>query len=569
MAHPGKSRVPAVRYYGQRGRGIREVKHPLPPELIVAEFAGELPPDVASAVRHHVASCDSCGARATTLAAPYDLLGTLGAVPVNHVPDLRRRVRERTMRPPFLTRARRAAAALGRGGLASLTVLGAVVLIGSLIIITDTLRAPALSAPDANQLGAVPPAGSKGVVLADTGNVVGMGGADNHGWYLPQVLVINQRTGRVVRTLPSQGRGFQPGAPGQLPAAVALSRDGRTVYVLAADGHGRVALAALNVADGSVLYITPVATPGVNPPAQGIHAVSLALAPDGSQVYIGVAMGPGGVAAPRVVVARARDGQMQRTITATLPHSVLEPAPASLLPGVGSTTPATTLATAGLNPSLAAGGAVFISPDGQFLLDAVLLADATGPQAIVCRRISLATGDTQSALALPGDFGLSALAVSPDGSRPYLFVVRVGANGQAYMLDASAPALGLVAQIPLGGPSYLAGQTLHGSVTMSVAVDGSRVYISDDYAPETYQLGGHDTWLLDAASGSIVAHRFAFTEAGAALANWQGGADGQLLVLLGGQIAVMAPDLNSPNGPRLWFALAGGDPIVHLIGTAP
>jgi hypothetical protein len=566
MLYPGKSRTPAVRHYRQRGRGIREVKHPLPPELIVAEFAGELPPDVAAAVRHHVATCEACGDRATTLAAPYELLGSLGAAPVAYVPDLRRRVRERTMRLPLLMRLRRGAATLGRGGLATLTVLGAIVLIASLIIITNTLRAPAPSDRSSNQLGNVPPAGSKGAVLAQTSNVAGVSGTDGHTWYIPEILVIDQTTGRVSRAVPSDAGQFHAAAKGQLPLAIAMSRDGRLLYALAADGQGRVALAAIDAQHGSVLYATPVSAPGVGP---GVRPDSLALAPDGTQVYIGLAMGPSGVAGPRAVVARARDGLMLRTITATLPASVAEPLQSADLPGVGSTAPAVMLATVGMRASLAAGGALLPSPDGQYLLDAVLLADGTGPQAVICRRISLATGDTQSALALPGDFHLAALAVSPDASRPYLFVTRVGANGQAYILNAAGVTLEQVAAIPLGGPANLAGEMLRGSVSMSVAADGSQVYVSDDYAPESVQLGGHDTWLLDAASGSILAHRFAFSAAGQTMANWQGGSDGKVFVLLGGQIALSPADLNSPSGPGLWFQLGGGDSIVRLIGTAP
>ena len=565
MAYPGRTRASVVRHFGQRVRGIREVKHPLPPELIVAEFAGELPPHVAAAVRHHVATCDSCGDRATTLAAPYELLSTLGATPVDYVPDLRRQVREKTMRLPFLARARRGAATLGRGGLATLTVLGAVVLIASLIIIANTLRAPAPSDRGANLLGAVPPAGSGGALLAQTGNVVGVTGADSHLWYLPEILVIDQKTGSVLRAVPSQSGVFHAAAAGQLPLDVTLSHDGRTLFVLAADGNGHAALAAVDAQKGSVLYIAPVTAPDT----QVIHPVSLALAPDGSQVYIGLAMGPGGVASPRAVVAGARDGQMLRTLTVSMPASVPEPVTTAGLPGVATASPAPTLATAGLKPSLGAEGALLASPDGRYLLDTILMADATGQQAIICRRINLETGDTQSALALPGDFHLAALAVSPDATRPYLFVTRVGANGQAFVLDATAPSLAQVAQIPLGGPSYLAGQTLQGTVAMSVSADGTRVYISDDYAPDSYQLGGHDTWLLDAASGSIIAHRFAFNEAGRALANWSGGDSGKVFLLLSGQIAVMDADLNSPNGPSPWFELASGNSFVRLVGTSP
>jgi hypothetical protein len=569
MAYGGKTRAPAVRQYRQRGRSPREVKHPLPPELIVAEFAGELPPEVAAAVRNHVATCVACGDRAKALAAPYELLGSLGEAPVTYVPDLRRRVREKTMRTPLHMRLRRGAGTLGRGGLVTVTVLGAVVLIASLILIADVLRLPALGDRTSNQVSDVPPAGSGGVLLAQTGSVVSVSGDDGHTWYLPEVLGISESSGHVVRDMPADSGTFRPAAASQLPVAAELSHDGRTLYVLATDGHGQVALASLNAFSGSVLFVVPVAVPDAPVGADDTHPISLALAPDGSQVYIGLAMGPNGVAGPRVVVASARDGRMVRSITASLPDSVTEPPQSSGLPGVGSTTTPVTLSTVGLRASLAAGGTLLVSPDGQYLLDGVLLADANGPQALVCRRISLATGETQSALALPGDYRLGAMAASPDAARPYLFVTRVGPDGQTNILNVSALSLAQTALVPLGGPANLAGQSLHGSVSMSLSADGSRVYISDDYAPESYQLGGHDTWLLDATTGSVIAHHFAFNEAGQALANRHGGADGKAFVLLSGQIEVVAADLSGPNGPALWFQLSGGESIVRLIGTTP
>jgi anti-sigma factor RsiW len=83
---------------GRRGTGLgrspRVLRHPLPPEVLVAELAGELPPSVARAVRTHVAECASCGERAHRLAIPYDLLAGLGSEPVPFVPDLRYAVRE-------------------------------------------------------------------------------------------------------------------------------------------------------------------------------------------------------------------------------------------------------------------------------------------------------------------------------------------------------------------------------------------------------------------------------------------------------------------------------------------
>src|SRR5690349_19463753 len=81
-----------------RRRSLRTLQCPLEPELLVAEFAGELPPDVALAVREHIAVCETCGARSQALRAPYELLSSLGHEPVATVPDLRDTVRKRAGR---------------------------------------------------------------------------------------------------------------------------------------------------------------------------------------------------------------------------------------------------------------------------------------------------------------------------------------------------------------------------------------------------------------------------------------------------------------------------------------
>ena len=63
---------PAIRFHRvtTRRRSLRALQCPLEPELLVAEFAGELPPDVALAVREHIVVCETCGARSRALRAP-------------------------------------------------------------------------------------------------------------------------------------------------------------------------------------------------------------------------------------------------------------------------------------------------------------------------------------------------------------------------------------------------------------------------------------------------------------------------------------------------------------------
>src|SRR5258708_22839559 len=117
-----------------RRRTLRELNCPLEPELLVAEFANELPPEVAVAVREHIAICETCGARSQALRAPYELLASLGHEPVDFVPDLRDTIRTQTGAHRFTRDVARAAATIGRGGMIGLSGLVGLVLIVVVVI---------------------------------------------------------------------------------------------------------------------------------------------------------------------------------------------------------------------------------------------------------------------------------------------------------------------------------------------------------------------------------------------------------------------------------------------------
>src|SRR5215813_1946316 len=116
---------PLIRYHRvtTRRRSLRALQCPLEPELLVAEFAGELPPDVALAVREHIAVCETCGARSRALQAPYELLASLGHEPVHYVPDLRDTVRMRVGSRRFVRSLSQTVRSLGRGSALGLTIV--------------------------------------------------------------------------------------------------------------------------------------------------------------------------------------------------------------------------------------------------------------------------------------------------------------------------------------------------------------------------------------------------------------------------------------------------------------
>src|SRR5579885_3608596 len=200
---------PSARFHRvtTRRRHLRALQCPLEPELLVAEFAGELPPEVAVAVREHIAVCETCGARSKALRTPYQVLASLGNEPVSHVPDLRDSVRARL--------GRRIASTMGRGGvLSALSVIAAVVLVGFLIFGIFSASAQNL-APSSNQFNGVPAAAAHGLLLAETDKLATVTASDGSQWQVAEVIAVNEQNGSVVHSLPSSPGLLHPSHPDQ------------------------------------------------------------------------------------------------------------------------------------------------------------------------------------------------------------------------------------------------------------------------------------------------------------------------------------------------------------------
>jgi DNA-binding beta-propeller fold protein YncE len=555
-------------------RHDREVRHPLPPELIVAEFAGELPPDVAWLVREHVATCESCGARARALAAPYQLLAELGSEPVPYVPDLRRPVRAELERLRFPVRLLRAARALGRGGVRALATLATLVVIAALLVLVvlPALRTGWAPNPvrSSNGLAHVPPAGPTGMLYAQTNKILTVTDTSGQRWLAGEVIAVDEHSGRVVHSLPAGQGVLRAGGTGELPAAVALSPDGSLVYELAASDQtvGAQALLAIDAASGLLRFTVPLAMPDASGLPPGVRGIALAVSPDGQQIYVGLSLGAAGLDGPRALVIADSDATVTGVLQPGLPAQVPEPPLAGALPGVASQTPAPLFATDGLQPSLAAGGALAVSPDGRWLFDAVAFASDAGEQGVVVRRIDVEAGTTEQALALPGDFTLAGLAASPSPQQPLLYLARGGTDEQLFLIATTATGPTLVADVPLGGLAAPPGAPFAGQIAVSPAADGSQVYVSADISADGDRYSAHDIWLVDCASATVASHLHQFQEVGMALANWAGGTQGQLFVLRGGAVALLSPGVALTTNPPLFLSLSDGSPVERLIGTA-
>jgi len=576
-----------------RRRTLRELNCPLEPELLVAEFANELPPEVAVAVREHIAICETCGARSQALRAPYELLASLGHEPVDFVPDLRDTIRTQTGAHRFTRDVARAAATVGRGGVIGLSGLAGLVLIALVVIggIFVTANAQAVNRSH-NALSHVLSAGPAGSLLAQTDKLVPVHDASGHEWLATEVIVVDERTGAVTRSLPASDGGLRAGQPSDLPVAVAVAADGTVIFELTApDAQHAQALIAFSATSGAVRFIAPLKLPPGGPLTATSYADALAVAPNGSQVYVGLNTPDPTNGAIRVLVLDAQNGAYTTQLSPNLPLSVSLPPPAGSLPASVFPSVAPTLFTGTYTATLAAHGALVVSSDGQWLFDVVRLSDAHGPVYAAVRRINVYTGYTAQALALPGDFTLAALAVgappqsaasqaqtptatTTPTSASQLYLVKGSPDAQCFVLDPGAKGPLLLGDIPLGGPTAPAPAIFTGTLSVSPALDGAHVYITQNVTARGGQIAGHDLWLVDTQGMSLVTHRLDADSADTVLANAIGGtssgtssATPATFLLRGGDAYILTPDLRS--APALWLSLGDGHHIVQLLATIP
>lgn len=575
-----------------RRRNLQALNCPLEPELLVAEFAGELPPEVAQAVREHIAVCEQCGGRSRTLRAPYELLATLGNEPVARVPDLRDTITRGAGRRRFYHNLGRATLNLTRGGALGIgsvlaIILVAVVVIGGIVV---TVNAHAVTRSH-NSLSNVQQAGASGVLLAETDKLAVVGDSSGQQWQLAEVIVVSEQSGNVVRSLPESSAALRASRPGDLPIAVAVSADGQTVYELAAPNAAhKEALIAFSARTGQVQFITPLTQPDGSSPAS---ADALAVAPDGSAVYVGLDTATPLTGGVRILVVDGRTGQPFRALAPSLGATVPMPTPPGSLPPSAFPSAVPKLSLAPLKGTVGAGGALAISPDGRWVFDVVALSGPNNARYAVVRRIDVVTGVAMQSLALQGDFSLATLVMgngsspsvpvsatstttkgdatttatlSPSGPVAQLYLVKGSPDAQCFVLDPSYQGPTLLGQAPLGGPNAPAGATFTGSLGVSSSLDGAQLYITQNASAESGRITGHDLWLVDTASMAVFTHRIDTTSADGVQANLTGGSKGRTFIIRAGQIDLIAPDLSGT--PANWLNLGDGHKVIRLLATA-
>ena len=552
-----------------RRRNLRVLQCPLEPELLVAEFAGELPPEVATAVREHIAVCEICGERSHALQTPYEVIASLGNQPVPYVPDMRDRVRSRLAHGQTTRRIRRMAATLARGGgLTAVCAILAVALIGFLLFGIISASAQNLS-PSTNQLTNVPAAAASGVLLAETDKIITVGVTNGEQWHLAEVIAVNEQNGSVVHSLPSSSSPLHPSKPQQLPVATGVSPDGRTIYELTApNGDHEQALAAVDANTGNVDFVTPVLLPGnVKLPA-GEYADSLAVAPNGSLVYVGLGLAQPVSGGVRVLVYTSTTGMLTTTLSPGFGGQYIPmPPPPGSLPVSVFPNVLPHLDTAGMSVALGAGGKLVISADGQWLFDEELLSQNGAFKYAVVRRFSTGSGVTAQELAISGDFHISQLSITgTDAQQQQLYLMKSSPDAIVYVLDASNAGPSEIGLIDLGGVEAPSGVVFSGGITLA-PTDGTQLYATQNIFAEGDSLTGQDLWLLDTRSMTVEAHLLDNDSADSVLANPANGYIAAPYILRNGEVMLAPDSLQGAVVP--WLSLSDGHSIIALLAVVP
>lgn len=560
--------IPPARFHRvtTQRKHLRALGCPLEPELLVAEFAGELPPDVAVAVREHIAVCEICGGRSQALRAPYELLSSLGNEPVPYVPDLRDTVRTHVQSYHWVKELARFTARLGRGSTIVVTsVLGLIVLA---VVLAGAILYPAfagVTSRSQNGLTRVPAAAPGGVLYAETNKLISVTDSAGKTWQVAEVIAVNQRDSAVARSMPTANGALQIAKQEQLPPALAAGGD-IIAEVTAPDGAGQQALVAIDASTGEIRSFTALAEAGQQKLASGLRASALVLSPDGAFAYVGLSASDASASGVRVLVVDTRSGGIVHQLSPGFMTTIPTPPPPGGLPPSAFPQSVPYVYASDQRPTLALGGALAISPDGAWLFDVLSVKDISEKQYAVVRRFDTASGTVAQELGLAARLNLAQLTANTNATLPQIFLVTGTPDAEVYVLDGSTQGPILEAEIPLGGPALPGNARFSGVLSLSAEADGTHLLVTQDGYDPVSAISGHDLWVVDTTGMVISAHRSTSGTAGGILANTVAGPDVKTFVLQDGQINLL--DATSLVGAGAWLHLSDGQSVLQLLGTS-
>jgi len=541
------------------------IQCPLDPEMLVAEFAGELPPDIARHVREHLVFCETCSARSRALRSPYELLASLGSEPAPYVADLRDSVRVHLRSRRALHEMARMTARLGRGGTIVLTgFLGLAVICVFLAVAFLFPAVAGVTTRSQNGLTHVLSAAPSGILYAETSKLIPITDHSGKTWQVAEVIAVDEHTGAVRDSLPVSGGTLHVAQPGQLPVAVQVSRG--TVAELTAPGNnGSQALVIFDATTGDISAITPLALPDGRALPSGVSGASLVMAFDQPVAYIGLDMPNPQSDIPDVLVVDLASGAISGALNPGYTTSVPLPPPPGSLPVSAFPSAIPYLDISKMAVATGLDGALALSPDGQWLFDALALTGPDQQHYALIRRFSATTGTLSQELALPGDFSLARLLSGNSTDTPQLYLVDGSPDAQCYILDASDQGPTLAGDVPLGGPISLPGTRFTGSMFLTLAPNSNQLYITQDAASVDGEITGHDVWIVNVRSMALDVHHSTSSNAGMVLPNGSNQQGARTFALRDGVISLTDSQLAGNLTP--WLQVSDGKPVIQLLTT--
>jgi hypothetical protein len=518
-------------------RPTTRIHCPIEPEVLLAEILGELPIDEARLVQLHMRTCERCQARSEQLRAAYEKVASLADIEQVPIADVREAVLRDSQGRLRAIRLTRGLNLSGRSLLLALSALVAALLVIVVILANPFLRSHFLSTQRSqNALTHLAPVGP-GLFYAETVKLIPV--SYNHTqWDLGEVIAIDERTGRVVRSLPaSPSAPFLPelGIGAGTNIRPALSPDGHTIVeaAIAGDGRNPTAFADVDAFTGQVRYVQPLVLPaGVDPQSDPIiHQMWISA--DNQTVFILTDLSVGGVRSPRLLQFALATGQQSTNVIPPLDD-----------------TRAATILSSDATPVIG----------GKTLYSATQTTDAHGHAGVALTFINIPTRTVTATLFIPGDFRLFGLAVTPDNSQVLLYN---GHNDTVYFISTASRSVTFSLVLGDPGSPPPTGSALQNGEDVSLAItpDGKRLFIALDAPSDTPR--NFELYAVSIDQQSFLS----VTQLPQPIGPIALTSNGNTVILLRDNGKLESISSTAPELPVGWVTLADSAQIIQIIGA--
>lgn len=516
-------------------RTTGRVHCPIEPDVLLADIQGELTIEEARDIKAHIRTCDRCQARFAQLRDAYEQVASLSDVPAMPPADVRDTVLRDSQGRLRAVRITRGLNLSGRGMLLTLAGLLGVILIFFVAIVRPFLEGRVLSSSRSqNSLSNVASVGA-GFFYAETVKLIPVS-INGSTWDLGEIVVVDERTAHVVRSIPSSSQSpFIPelGIGSGTNIKPALTSDGQTVIEAAipTDGHSPTAFAAIDAVSGKVRYLTQLALPD-GAPAQSVPVIQqLWITSDNKTVFVLTDLAINGQRSPHLLQFDLATGKQNSVVVPPL--------------------------DAANNGAVLGGITTAMSPDGSAFYDATPGTDAQGHPGANITFVDIANRKVAATVFVPGDFSLMGLAVSPNGSQLFLFN---GHSTAVYFISTASRSV--IQTVTLGKLSTPAAMKKSGeSVSLMVSPDSKRLFIALDLptiTPRTFNL-----WTVDIDQQSFLA----VTQLPNPIGPIALTSDAGTLIMLRSNGVLQALSTTEAKTPAPWVTLAGNAAVTQIIGA--